>query len=48
VASSEAQDVLYQAMRPASYCRIRMVVEITSEVGVFFCIVNFVIVRNLR
>ncbi len=36
VASSEAQDVLHQAMHPASYWRIRMVVKIASKVGVFF------------
>ena len=30
VASSEAQDVLHLAMRPASHRRIRMIIEIVS------------------
>jgi hypothetical protein len=48
VFSSEAWDVLYWAMRPPLYRRIHMVIEIASEVDVFFCIVNFVVVNNLR
>jgi hypothetical protein len=35
VASSEAQDVLHWAMRPASYCRIRMAIKITSTFPAF-------------
>jgi len=31
VASSEALDVLYRAMRPASYCCIAMAIEIASN-----------------
>ncbi len=48
VASSEAWDALHWAMHPASYHRIRMVIRIASKVGVFFCIVDFVIIHNLR
>ncbi len=35
VASSEARDLLHQAMHPASYCRIRMVIKITSKVCIY-------------
>ena len=35
VASSEALDVLYRAMCPASHCHIRMVVEIVVELPAF-------------
>jgi hypothetical protein len=49
VASSEALDVHYWAMHPTLYHRIRMVIEIASEVGVFLCIVDFVpVIHNLR
>jgi hypothetical protein len=41
VASSEALDVLYWAMHPASYRRIRMAIETAHEVGAFFSIVDF-------
>jgi hypothetical protein len=36
VALSEALDVLYQAMRPASYRCIRMVIEIVVNLPAFF------------
>jgi hypothetical protein len=36
VALSKALDVLYWAMRPASYCRIRMAIEIASNLHAFF------------
>jgi hypothetical protein len=48
VASSEALDVCYWVMRPALYRRIRLVIEIASNAGVFFCIVNFVVIHILR
>jgi hypothetical protein len=48
VASSEAQDVLHQAMHPASYRRIRMVIEITSTFPAFFVVVDSVVANNLR
>jgi hypothetical protein len=48
VASSEALDVRYRAMRPAWYRRICQVIKIASKVSVFFCIVDFVVIHNLR
>jgi hypothetical protein len=50
VASSEAWDVLHQhqEMRPTLYCHIPMAIEIASKDGVFFCIIGFVVIRNLR
>ena len=48
VASSEALDVCYWAMHPALYHRIRLVIKIASNVGVFLCISNFVVIHNLR
>jgi hypothetical protein len=39
VASSEALDVLHWAMHPASYCRIRMAIEIASNLPAFFFVV---------
>jgi hypothetical protein len=39
MASSEAMDVLHRAMRPASYRRIRMAIEITSNLPAFFIVV---------
>jgi hypothetical protein len=35
VASNEALDVLYRAMRHTSHCHIRMVVEIVVEMPAF-------------
>jgi hypothetical protein len=37
VASSEALDVLQWAMRPALHRRIRMVIEIASNLPAFLC-----------
>jgi hypothetical protein len=42
VASSEARDVLYQAMRHAPYRRIRMAIKITSNSPAFFVNIDFV------
>jgi hypothetical protein len=39
VASSEAPDVLHWAMCPASYRRIRMAIEIASDLPAFFVVV---------
>jgi hypothetical protein len=47
-ASSEALDEIHWAMHSASYRRIRMATEIASKVGVFFCIIDFVAINNLR
>jgi len=38
MAPSEALDVLYQAMRPASYRRIHMAIEIASDSPAFFVV----------
>jgi hypothetical protein len=35
VASSEALDVLYREVRPASYCCIAMAIEIASDLPTF-------------
>jgi hypothetical protein len=40
VALSEALDVLYQAMRPVLYRRIRMAIEIASDSPAFFVVVD--------
>jgi hypothetical protein len=48
VASSEAQDVLHWAMRPASYRCIRMVIEITSTFPAFFIFVDPIVANKLR
>jgi len=40
VAPSEALDVLYWAMRPASYRRIRMAIEIVSNSPAFFVVAD--------
>jgi hypothetical protein len=47
-ASSEARDVLHQAMCPALYRHIPMAIEIASKVGVLFCIIDFIVLHNLR
>jgi hypothetical protein len=39
VASSEALDVLHRVMRPASYRRIRMAIEIANDLPAFFVVV---------
>ena len=40
MAPSEALDVLYRAMRPASYRRIRMAIEIASDSPAFFVVAD--------
>ena len=45
VASSEAQDVLHQAMRPALHHRIRMAIEMPALTCIFI-VVNFVVAHN--
>jgi hypothetical protein len=48
VGSREALDVLHWVMRPASYHRIRMVIEITSTFPALFVVVDSVVANNLR
>jgi hypothetical protein len=48
VASSEALDVRYWAMRHALYRRIRMAIKIASKLPLFFVAVNFIVDHNLR
>jgi hypothetical protein len=40
--------VLHRVMRPASYCRIRMVIKITSTLPAFFAVVDAIVANNLR
>jgi hypothetical protein len=47
VASSEAQDVLHQAMRPALHRRIRMAIEITSDSPAFFVVADSLLPTNI-
>jgi len=47
VAPSEALDVLYQAMRPASYHRIRMAIEITSDLPAFCVVADSLLPTNI-
>jgi hypothetical protein len=47
VASSEAMDVLHRAIRPASYCRIHMAIEIASNLPAFFVIANTLLPTNI-
>jgi hypothetical protein len=46
VASSEALDVLYPAMRPTLHQRIPMVIKIASNFPASFFIVNFIVAQN--
>ena len=46
VASSEAQDVLHQAMCPALHRRIHMAIEIASDSPAFFVVVNLLFAHN--
>jgi hypothetical protein len=48
VASSEALDVGYRAMRHALYRRIRMAIKIASNLSLFFIVINFIVGHNLR
>jgi hypothetical protein len=43
---SEARDVLHRAVRPASYRRIPMAIEIASDLPAFFVVLNFVFAHN--
>jgi len=47
VAPSEALDVLYRAMRPASYRRIRMAIEIASNSPAFFVVADSLLPTNI-
>jgi len=47
VASSEARDVLHRAMRPASRHRIRMAIEITSNLPACFVVDNSLLHTNI-
>jgi hypothetical protein len=48
VASSEALDVRYWAMRHTLYCRIHMAIKIASDFPLFFIVVDFIVGHNLR
>jgi hypothetical protein len=43
VASSEALDVLHRAIRPASYRRICMAIEIASDSPAFFIVADLLL-----
>ena len=43
VALSEALDILYWEMRPASYCRIAMAIEIAIDLPAFFVAVDLLL-----
>jgi hypothetical protein len=47
VASSEALDVLHWAMHPASHRRIRMVIEVASDLTAFFVVANYLFAHKL-
>ena len=47
VAPSEALDVLYQAMRPASYRRIPMAIEIASDSPAFVVVAYSLLPPNI-
>ena len=47
VAPSEALDVLYRAMRPASYRRIRMAIVIASDSPAFFVVADSLLPTNI-
>jgi hypothetical protein len=46
VALHEATDALHWAMRPALYRRIRMAIDIDSNLPAFFVVVDFVVGHN--
>jgi hypothetical protein len=48
VASSKAWDVLYWAMHPALYRRIRMAIEIASNLPAFVVVVDFIVGHDRR
>jgi hypothetical protein len=43
VAYSTAWDVLHRVMHPALYLRIRMAIEIASNLPAFFAVINFIV-----
>jgi hypothetical protein len=47
VDSSEALDVLHWVMRPTSYCRIRMAIEITRDLPAFFVVVYLLLATTI-
>jgi hypothetical protein len=47
LASSEAPDVIHQAMRPASYHLTRMAIKIASDSPAFFDVVDSFFAHNL-
>ena len=47
MASDEALDMLHWAMHSASYCLVRMAIELAREVGVFFSVVDFLSCINV-
>jgi hypothetical protein len=47
VASSEALDVLHWVMRPALHRRIRMVIEVASNLPAFFVVTDYLFAYNL-
>jgi len=47
VASSEAPDVLHQAMRPALYRRICMAIKTASNLLTFFVVVDLLLPTNI-
>jgi hypothetical protein len=47
MAPSEALDVLYRAMCPASYRRIRMAIEIASDSPAFFVVADSLLPTNI-
>jgi hypothetical protein len=47
VAPSEALDVLYRAMRPASYRHIPMAIEIASNSPAFFVVADLLLPTNI-
>jgi hypothetical protein len=47
VAPSKALDVLYWAMLPALYCRIRMAIEIASNSPAFFVVADSLLPTNI-
>jgi hypothetical protein len=48
VSSSEALDVVHWVMCSVSYRRIRMVIKIASKVCILFCIIDFIVINNLK
>ena len=47
VASNEALDVLHWVMHSASYCLVRMAIEMARKVGAFFSVVDFLSCINV-